>query len=61
MSFSRLNTHPEYPKRIKSDDDNYEENCPFFDKKLMPRPDYEDPEDLQDELKKLTYVTVLNK
>lgn len=49
MSFSRLSTHPEYPKRIKSDDDNYEENCPFFDKKRMPRPDYEDPEDIKEE------------
>ena len=49
MSFSRLSTHPEYPKRIKSDDENYEENCPFFDKKRMPRPDYEDPEDIKEE------------
>jgi hypothetical protein len=44
-----LNTHPEYPQRIKSDDDNYEEKCPFFDKKRMPRPDYEDPEDIKEE------------
>jgi transcriptional regulator with XRE-family HTH domain len=49
MSFTRLNTHPEYPQRIKSDDDNYEEKCPFFDKKRMPRPDYEDPEDIKEE------------
>lgn len=33
MSSLLLNTHPLYPQRIDTDDENYEQNCPFFEKK----------------------------
>ncbi len=47
--FTKLNTHPEYPERNNIDDENYEANCPYFDKKKLPKPDYEDPEDISEE------------
>jgi len=49
MSSLLLNTHPLYPQRIDTDDENYEQNCPFFEKKQVPRPVYQDNEDISEQ------------
>jgi hypothetical protein len=57
MTFSGLTTHPSYPQRININDPNYDENCPYFEKKRFPKPDYEDLENIsEEELKNNRYI-----